>query len=115
MNSEGAGAIGRVLAAERGAAEAVERCRQAADQTIHEGLVQSRRILDRADRRITRVHAIADRAIERERACVRGEVASISALPEVNEADIRAMEWAVEVLILELTGARGAGVGRDGA
>ncbi|MGF1614138.1 MAG: hypothetical protein ACFCVA_09565 [Gammaproteobacteria bacterium] len=100
-----AAAVERILAAEREANAAVERCRQAAEEVVQEGHKQARRILERADRRIARVHGIVDTAIERELACVGRERVGMSARPEIAEAERQAMARAAKVLMADLTGA----------
>ena len=56
-------AINRVLAAERGARDAIALCRSENEQRVERAQLFARQIDDRVDARIGRVHALADRSI----------------------------------------------------
>ena len=57
-------AINRVLEAERGARDEVERCRRQAARILVDAEDQSRRIARRAEHRIRAAHRIADAGVE---------------------------------------------------
>lgn len=58
------GAFNRVLAAEAGAREQVEECRQQAAAIVAAAEERARLITNRADRRVRRAHRIADAGVE---------------------------------------------------
>jgi vacuolar-type H+-ATPase subunit H len=96
-------AVNRVLAAERDAAQAVERCRREAQVLVEQGRQRARRVLDRAEARIARAHATSDRSLEMRLAEIRAASASLAGRPLVEEADLARVQDAVPRLAAELS------------
>ncbi len=99
-------AINRVLTAEQEARGAVDECRRQAQAMLEAARTRSRQILDRSDRYISRVRALADATVERRLAELKAESASFSDAPLVDEDRIARVRQLVPLLALELLGHR---------
>jgi hypothetical protein len=100
-------AINRVLEAEAVALQAVEACRREAQGIVDGGRRASRRIVERADARIARVHAVTDRLLARRLAEIQAESARLSGRDLFEEADLARVRDALPQLAAELTGGEG--------
>ena len=97
-------AINRVLAAERDARETLEQCRSEATRIIADSEERARRISSRAEKRIKAAHRIADGAVERALAELRGNIENGRAGRDSN-GDRDRMDRAVASLVDEIIGA----------
>lgn len=97
-------AINRVLAAERDARKAVEQCRSEATHIIAAAEERARRISGRAEKRINAAHRIADRAVERALAELRGKVQERQGDRD-SARDRERIDQAVATLVDEIIGA----------
>ncbi len=97
-------AIARVLAHEREAERQVGFCRAEGARQVQQAQTRARVILERADRRIARVHGLADDMIERQLAPIEAVVASLQEIPEPTAEERRALSQAIDKLLDELVG-----------
>ncbi|MCW8963390.1 MAG: hypothetical protein OQL16_06290 [Gammaproteobacteria bacterium] len=97
-------AINKVLQAEGKSKEEVENCRQQAADIIESGRNQARRITNRADDRISTIHAKADLSINRRLAELQQEMASLSGESVLDEKAHDRLQAAVESLLNEMVG-----------
>lgn len=98
-------AINRVLAGERDARRAVEKCRLEARSLVTDARAQARHILERADARIGALHAhcvlTADQAVE----ALRTETEAIPLQPSVSTEQDGRLDEVLRRLAAELSGA----------
>ncbi|MCP3848797.1 MAG: hypothetical protein GY694_00960 [Gammaproteobacteria bacterium] len=97
-------AINRVLFAEKEARQEVDLCRHKAALIIMDGRDRVRRIINRADERIMKVHSIADQITEQKLADFQINTALLSQNNELNEKMLANVDKAIELLIAELIG-----------
>lgn len=97
-------AINRVLVAEKEARQEVDICRHKAALIIMNGRDRVRRIINRADKRIIKVHSISDRITERTLADFQINTALLSENDELDEKMLANVDKAIELLIAELIG-----------
>ena len=95
-------AINRVLEAEQAAKREVVACRREALLILREARALSRAVVDRADRRINRVHALSDAAIKRTLANIAVEESLLSDSPRLTATLSQRLDAAIERLIEEM-------------
>ena len=100
-SSDADAAINRVLEAERAAKREVAACRREALLILREARARSRALADRTDRRINRVHALSDAAIQRSLASIAIEEGAFSDTPRMTEALSQRLDTAIDGLIEE--------------
>lgn len=93
--------MNQVLAAEREARDAVERCRAEAVRILDAAEDGARRIAQRTERRIKLAHRIADQSLERALRELRDPRSGTE--PEMPKAVVRALrDWALDDLVAEI-------------
>jgi vacuolar-type H+-ATPase subunit H len=97
-------AINHVLKAEADSKKDIANCSQQAIQIIENGRTRARRITNRGDERITRVHAMADQAIESRLSELRQQVASLSSDIVFDEKERAHLKQVVDALVDEMVG-----------
>jgi len=97
--------INRVLLAEKEARQEVDSCRHKAALIIMNGRERVRRIMNQADERITKVHYIAERIIERKLSDLHINSSLLSKQDEWDKKKYADVDKAIERLIAELIGA----------
>jgi hypothetical protein len=99
-------AIKLVLLAEKEARHEVDNCRHKAAVIITNGRDRVRRIINRADQRISKVHTIADGITEKLLQEINLNTTLLSEQVELNKKKQENVDKAVELLIAELIGAK---------
>ncbi|MEA3278390.1 MAG: hypothetical protein U9Q81_24465 [Pseudomonadota bacterium] len=94
-------AMNRVLAAEREAVEAVERCRMEAARILTDAEEQARRVSRRVDERIKAANRIADKSVE---GSLREILGSEPEAAASGARDIERLDRAVHALVSEIIG-----------
>ncbi len=97
-------AIGRVLAAEDEARDAVDACRREARMLVAEARAGTRRILQRADRRISALHSHCLLSVGRSVRSLQAETASIPLAPSGETVQDERLDEVVRRLAADLTG-----------
>jgi hypothetical protein len=107
MQNEGVEqAINRVLRAETEARGAAEECKRKAHRLVDDARAQARRILERADLRISAMHSACNLAASRKIAQFETEARALAQQPPTPEpAQLRQIAAAAGRLAGELTGA----------
>lgn len=98
-------AINSVLQAESRSRELIEQCSRKAALIVEEGRARARQIGMRADERVSRIHAIADRGIDLKLADIHAEMASLSETMVFDEEERIRLQAAVDALLTEMVGA----------
>ena len=95
-------AFNRVLLAEQEAQNEISDCRRQALAILRQARKHSRAISERADRRIRRVHALSDAAIQRELERIALESRGLSERPHMTPQLQADTDAAIEQLIREI-------------
>jgi Mg2+ and Co2+ transporter CorA len=95
-------AINRVLEAEQAAQREIAECRRKALVILREARSTSRALAGRTDRRINRIHALSDSAINRALADIAIETRMLSDTPEMTDALSKQLDAAINRLIEEV-------------
>lgn len=95
-------AINRVLEAEQAAKREIAQCRRKALAILHEARSKSRAVADRTDRRINRIHALSDAAVNRSLANIAIESGMLADTPELTDAMSEQLDAAITRLIDEI-------------
>jgi vacuolar-type H+-ATPase subunit H len=98
-------AINEVLEAEKDNLEKIAECKKQAEEIVEQGRLKARLIINRADERITSLHAKADLNIERHVEELKQEMASLSQQGDIDESEREKLNLAVSRLADELVGA----------
>lgn len=102
-SSDAAAAIDDVLAAETTARQAMEACRKTAEETLEAAREDARRIRRRANQRLSRLHNHCDQRVRERIEKLRSHAEQDAIRTELNAADRRMLERAVEHLARQLT------------
>jgi hypothetical protein len=97
-------AIGRVLAAEREARDAVQACRQAAEAITAQAQIASRRIAERCERRLANARGGFERSGAAAVAALDADAQQMAIPQQLSAREIAAIDRAVRALAEELTG-----------
>lgn len=102
-SSDAAAAIDDVLAAETAARQAMEACRQVAEDTLEAAREDARRIRRRANQRLSQLHNHCDQRVRDRVEEVRAAAEKDAVRTELNGADQEMLARAVERLAGQLT------------
>jgi vacuolar-type H+-ATPase subunit H len=97
-------AIARVLQAERDARDLIEQARRQAGHIAESARAEARALAERTEQRIRSVVGAFDEELARRLAVIDGEAAHMAAPHVLADAELRALDRAVHLLAVELTG-----------
>ncbi|MFP4209370.1 MAG: hypothetical protein ACLFSC_12025 [Wenzhouxiangella sp.] len=103
--AEAAGAIREVLAAEAAVRDKVEACRADLAQALADEQQRARRIEQRTDQRLARLHTHCEKRIEQKTAELRARAGADAPPEQPDDADRECLNAAVEQLAARLIGA----------
>jgi len=95
-------AINRVLEAEQTARQEIAQCRRQALKILSQARSRTRAIAQRADRRINRVHALSDTAIQQALKDIDIESRMLAGTPELTPDLAQQLDGAIDRLIGEI-------------
>ena len=104
ISTTAAAALNEVLSAERQAQQAVAACRRQGEEVVSQGRGRGRRILERAEQRITALRAQSDLTLSRTVAALAAEGAALPDPAAVDPEQLARLDQAVAALATELTG-----------
>jgi vacuolar-type H+-ATPase subunit H len=97
-------AFNRVLQAEQATVESINDCRRAALGVLRQARNRARAISQHADRRVSRVHALSDAALQRELERIEAETQRLDPSPVMTAELEAATELAISRLLREVLG-----------
>ena len=104
LDSAAEAAIGRVLAAEREARDAVQACRQAAEAITAQAQLAARRIAECCERRLANARGGFERSVAGAVAALDADAQQMEISRQLSAQEIAAIDRAVLALAEELTG-----------
>jgi hypothetical protein len=103
-NDPAEAAIARVLLAEREARESIEHAHRQAEHIAESGRAGARALAERTERRIRAVVGAFEKELTRRLTVIDGEAARMATPHALGEAELHALDGAVNALAFELTG-----------
>jgi hypothetical protein len=97
-------AIGRVLAAEREARDAVQACRHASEAITVQAQLAARRITERCEQRLANARVALERSVAAAVAALDADTPQMEIPQQLSAEEIAAIDRAVRALAEELTG-----------